>query len=381
MLSEIDYENILEFSCEIGESSLYFYNDIFKVISKYFNYNFLAFFPENMNTSSNNDVNRVYYTNFFSDNLEKNFIKEFKDHYHKISIFQPLNLPEKLLHKNLIKITDIMPYSNFQQTENFQFLIKYNLHYRLNINLHSKNVRLGTLCIFKSKEEGDFTDREFKLWGILHKILSQNYKNFLTFSHSLFEQKLLKKCYDNYSDGIIIWNNKLSVLEANGRAKDYCFEIAENTNTLNTVSYDNINGIRQSDNSIQKIINFLSYNLMQSTSNQDLNIISINDIYTVNTSVIITPTITGSMETTYFTCISKHPNNEPNVSSDKLKDFYNLTDRELEIINLIKKGFSNKEISISLYLSSNTIKTHITNIFKKLGVNSRTTLLNKIESN
>lgn len=49
-----------------------------------------------------------------------------------------------------------------------------------------------------------------------------------------------------------------------------------------------------------------------------------------------------------------------------------LTPRELEVLTLIVKGRSNKDIAITLSISEATVKTHINNIFSKLGVNDRT---------
>lgn len=49
-----------------------------------------------------------------------------------------------------------------------------------------------------------------------------------------------------------------------------------------------------------------------------------------------------------------------------------LTAREKEILSLVAKGLSNKEISEQLYVSELTVKTHLKNIFKKLNVSSRT---------
>ena len=49
-----------------------------------------------------------------------------------------------------------------------------------------------------------------------------------------------------------------------------------------------------------------------------------------------------------------------------------LSERELEIIQLIAEGLKNREISDRLYLSQNTVKAHNRNIFSKLAVNSRT---------
>jgi len=49
-----------------------------------------------------------------------------------------------------------------------------------------------------------------------------------------------------------------------------------------------------------------------------------------------------------------------------------LTEREIEILDLIAKGLSNQEIAQSLFISLPTVKWHTTNIYNKLGVRSRT---------
>jgi DNA-binding NarL/FixJ family response regulator len=49
-----------------------------------------------------------------------------------------------------------------------------------------------------------------------------------------------------------------------------------------------------------------------------------------------------------------------------------LSGRELGILQLMAKGAANKEISAQLNIAQSTVKTHIANIFQKLGVNDRT---------
>ena len=48
-----------------------------------------------------------------------------------------------------------------------------------------------------------------------------------------------------------------------------------------------------------------------------------------------------------------------------------LTVRELEIIAMISTGLKNEEIAEKLYISPNTVKTHLYNIFKKIDVPNR----------
>lgn len=49
-----------------------------------------------------------------------------------------------------------------------------------------------------------------------------------------------------------------------------------------------------------------------------------------------------------------------------------LTGRELNVLELLARGKSNKEIGVSLYISETTVKSHLRSVFKKLNVLSRT---------
>ena len=49
-----------------------------------------------------------------------------------------------------------------------------------------------------------------------------------------------------------------------------------------------------------------------------------------------------------------------------------LSEREIEVLQLMAKGAANKEIAASLTISESTVKTHVANIFQKLDVNHRT---------
>jgi LuxR family maltose regulon positive regulatory protein len=57
-----------------------------------------------------------------------------------------------------------------------------------------------------------------------------------------------------------------------------------------------------------------------------------------------------------------------------------LSSRELEVLGLIAEGHSNQEIAAKLHLSLNTVKVHSSNIYSKLGVNSRTQAVAKAKT-
>ena len=49
-----------------------------------------------------------------------------------------------------------------------------------------------------------------------------------------------------------------------------------------------------------------------------------------------------------------------------------LTDRETDVLRLLAEGKANKEIAFSLHIGEKTVKTHVSSILGKLGVQSRT---------
>jgi DNA-binding NarL/FixJ family response regulator len=67
---------------------------------------------------------------------------------------------------------------------------------------------------------------------------------------------------------------------------------------------------------------------------------------------------------------------QPNVAARLVNRFAvlsrQLSDRELEVLRCMARGLANKEIAAELSISETTVKTHVTNIFQKLGATDRT---------
>lgn len=61
-----------------------------------------------------------------------------------------------------------------------------------------------------------------------------------------------------------------------------------------------------------------------------------------------------------------------------LKNTEELTRRELELLKLLSKGYRYKEIAEKLFISVDTVRTHIRNIYIKLQVNSKIEAINKV---
>ena len=76
----------------------------------------------------------------------------------------------------------------------------------------------------------------------------------------------------------------------------------------------------------------------------------------------------------------------PNPSQEKLTKIFKLnqklneplTEREMEVLSLLDEGLSNQQIAEKLFVSENTVKTHLKNIFLKTASSSRTDLIKKL---
>jgi two-component system, NarL family, response regulator LiaR len=66
------------------------------------------------------------------------------------------------------------------------------------------------------------------------------------------------------------------------------------------------------------------------------------------------------------------PTGEPFRRDDGKREALGITPRELEILEFIAQGLSNREIAEKLFVSENTVKTHSSRVFDKLGAKRRT---------
>ncbi|MGB7642632.1 MAG: response regulator transcription factor [Terriglobales bacterium] len=62
----------------------------------------------------------------------------------------------------------------------------------------------------------------------------------------------------------------------------------------------------------------------------------------------------------------------PFIPDERKREGLHITRRELEILELIAQGLSNREIAEKLFVSPSTVKTHSSRVFDKLGAKRRT---------
>jgi len=102
-------------------------------------------------------------------------------------------------------------------------------------------------------------------------------------------------------------------------------------------------------------------------------------LYKTHNVFVFTPTLYGIFAVIFTVYIARRyivqlksiPTDIANVSYDDIFSRTGISSREQEIVYLVLKGLGNRDIAKQLFISLNTVKTHIRNIFRKMGVKSR----------
>jgi|GEM_PF-3334379 len=351
MLQAKDYEKMLQFIMSIPPNNGSFCKTLLDQLKEHYGHNYMTLFAVDNNGKLYNPVAR----NISNYNLDL-----YMQYFYKVDMFHTMNIPKKLYSsQNVVSVTDMMSYEQFYNTEYYNdFFKKMNLHYEIAMPLIYDEKILGVLGIYRTKEEGDFEQKDYLFFNNINKFIAFNFNTSLYIEDLQNEQLLYKNCAYNASLGIIVIGQNLSLMYYNEEAKNICMDIMNGNSVQNSMSL---------------FTNFIYDKIMSQTFNH----IILHNICQIKIIPQIIPRSNGTMETVYIVYLR---NNEKPIDKilDRMVNTYSFSKREKEIVEQVYYGLSNEEIAQKLYLSINTVKTHIENVYKKMGINKRVSLLDII---
>lgn len=358
ILQEDDYKNLTKFNLLLSHGSLSdsFEHSILKLLGNVFGFNQSIFLKY-----SNQGVLHKYYDHNVDPESLNTYIKRYQkkdiitkllvNHNYKINSDQAV-LPNDLHESHAVKGI-ILKNSTLNSSYSGIYLML--------------NEKGDGIKILRQKNEGYFTARETQICNYLCKVLSAHYKTIEENRKFKYEVELFNKNKDNMNFGYMMLSHDFQLLSYNKLALCYSNDITD--------SYD----IKDAIVEFKSIVNEEKNNHLQNNYNN-------NTVFHKSfTSFIveIVPTIlvnnNNIVETYYMVYIYNkswfnHMQNKLNFTKEK----YNLTNREKEIVSLVSKGLSNKEIADRLFISIYTVKEHMKNISKKMNVSSRTGIISKL---
>jgi len=360
LLSIADYENLLHFNSLIQNSkSNDFEYYVLKLLHDLFGFDHSVFGTfstdgemENMIGYNINDLMiNEYMQNLKGKDLISLYVKE---HIYGHTENQ---------YPFVITLTDILSDEKYKNSAYYDFLIKNSLHYNMTLVFNKLSEGISLL---RTQEKGLFTDRERYLTKHLSKIIAPHYYQIQENRILQDEVGLFNKSKENMNFGFLIFDKELKLIYFNKIALDYCcaitgkFSLDNVLNEIRSLIFGDMNkngasGINRSTSTYKSINSYV----FEISAMGDLDSNNIMDTYyTINL-----------YDEKWFKSIT-------NISN--YVEPYILTQREKEIVSLVAKGLSNQNIADQLFISLYTVKAHMKNIFKKMDVTNRSSLIAKV---
>jgi DNA-binding CsgD family transcriptional regulator len=373
-----DYRDILNLvylanRCEDTES---FINKLFPSIMSVFRAECATFqlikgYPQHTEIVESRSFKSDSY-NIYED---KHYPNLYKDSFYQYSplLKQAISSP-----KTILKLGESISFRDWERSDLYNdFIRPQYLYWELFLTLRWKNKLEGMITLWRSKKQLDYEDREVRKAAMLAPHFGVAVHNICLISQINTRENHSLSVGEANSEGLLWLDHKFTPSFFNAEARDICLQL------LGSMPY-NTSDFKKGEFPIPSCIIEDCSDLL--------------DLLKIEEKPILSPkeriVFTGSGKKFRIECSliwkANQINSIPNfivtlsdLSDEKklettLKARFQLSRRELDVIYYLTRGLSDDEIGEKLYISRQTVHTHIKNIYKKLGVKSRIELYRRV---
>lgn len=346
---------------EKSEEQLSVVLNLLEQIFKTRNNNF--FFANSCNKSL--DLNHV-----ISRGMEKKFFNEFKQYYHKLDPFYEIlsinSHPTVIIRDHSKNRGKLSEYYN-------DFLKPQHIHHQMSIYLKSKQKFLGVLGLYRPKNANKFSSNDQAKANLLAPYLASALGNALNSEQKNKQQAILDAIAAHMPyKRIIVLDESMKPIYQNEHATSLFShgtslhkEQIPSFLPLPEKLYQHCKALFRSNRKNIKADVFQRQSEITCKMNHQHQKVYVEIIHCENNY----PLILLGFE-------SKHRH----FDSVKQTSRCSLSKRQTEIVCLVNKGLTNKEIGEKLFISRYTVENHLKAIFEKLNVKNRTELIYRLSS-
>lgn len=313
-------------------------------------------------------------------NIEEKYLRLYQDYFFQYNPFDPVH--GWATRDLAVKDNSVMTFSDFKKSYIYkEFLKTHNAHRQLLLYLKSDQKILGFVGLLRGDEKSPFNNKELAMAEAVAPLLSQSLEKARIFQKAKSEQVSFQTILNRAAVGILTLSYDLQPLFKNETAKALFARMKRNGMDFK-YSRDNsacfpriaLEACRELKN---RMSHFSGSPIIQTKLNKTIRL-SDNEILRLTAEFLDNPAM-GS-PTPFFLISFDKETGEGQINEHKLKNEKGLSRREIELVHYLFKGLKNHEIADIMYISEGTVKNHLRNIFDKMGVATRTSLIYEILS-
>lgn len=301
--------------------------------------------------------------------IEDKFFIQFRDYYHQLDPFFKIWSANP---KATIITDQLDPLKNLTSSEYYNdFFRPQSIHHQMSIYLKRKSRLLGVFSLFRPRNASNFSSREQAKANLMAPYLTSSLEQALT-SETMAEQgsiidsmvtelpyggvlvldASLEPIYQNESALSIMSN----LNQAEGSREAYYGPIPK---VIHLRCKDFLRSARPDETSV---LHQRQFDIISSVENQKISI---------NLHLIPRP------KKNPLLVLYLEPERK-GLDLTKCKQQFCLSQREIEVVSLLAKGLTNKEIGEKLFISEYTVENHLRSIYRKMDVNNRTSVTHRL---
>lgn len=378
-LSEEHRDALLEFMVKKPATGPGYHRYLLHELNTLFGFQMMMIFPYPHRIVDQSDKNKSKYNlfnNYITLNMDHHSITTYFEKIQHVDIFAGKRLPSHLRGKRALLRKDIVSDQEYYDSEYQRYMASIAVDKEACIYVFDDKGKklIATIGIFRGQGEPEFSPEEKKLFEYLSEIISNQYMLVLESSQEVMVRNTFDVFYKSNRLGAMLLDQRLAVVRANHRAFEICrnfvgdFKNERPQFFRSSIRYD----MRYQE--LQELADWIGNEIINSTSGKHYS--SLRYEYHFFCSPYVLTNVNGELETNHLVQISVQ---QVTVNEDVEKILLELTGRESEILNYVLMGHTNERIAELAYVSKHTIRTHISNIYRKFQVGNRVELLMRIK--
>ena len=211
-------------------------------------------------------------------------------------------------------------------------------------------------------------------FSYLSEFISQLYVIALSNTPYLKLMSLFSKQFDGLEVGVVLLDSYMIALKANPAARRYSEQMINAMAGKYDFFQKSIRWVDAENSHVQMLLNCLGPQILADNEAPP----SLERQFSFRSNSFTASDIMGNLKNYHLLFIDRAAGAE---SAQPVQPLNALTSRESEVLNLVLQGYDNSYIASQLGMSIYTVRTHISNIYKKFGVNNKVSLLLALKKN